>query len=123
MKPGDLIAVYGDLYEYEGIEQAEYTRNLKMHRVYEVDIDEDGNLTNTYNPWYFTDEELTEGNKPNFTNKQWCGIIETLIRNDYDLTDDEITDAAEDIVYREFAILGIPTVEELNRRIETYMNR
>jgi hypothetical protein len=63
------------------------------------------------------------GNKPNFTNKQWLGITETLIRNDYDLTEEEIQDAAEDIVYREFAILGVPTVEELNRRIETYMNR
>ena len=118
MKPGDLIAVNGDLYEYVG-----YDEEYKKHEVSVVDIDEDGNLTHTYNDWYYRDEELTVGNKPNFTNKQWCGIVETLIRNDYDLTEDEIETAAEDIVYREFAILGVPTVEELNRRIETYMNR
>ncbi len=118
MKPGDLIAVNGDLYEYIG-----YNESTKVCRVGIIDIDEEGILTNTHNSWYFTDEELTVGNKPNFTNKQWCGIVETLLRNDYDLTDDEIKDAAEDMVYREFAILGVPTVEELNRRIETYMNR
>lgn len=123
MKPGDLIAVNGSLYEYGGIEEAYYTKDLKLHKVYVVDIDEDGNLTNTHIPCYFTDEELTEGTKPPLTVKQWCGIVETLIRNDYDLTEEEIETAAEDIVCREFTILGVPTVEELNRRIETYMDR
>ena len=118
MKPGDLIAVNGDLYDYIG-----YDEKIKMHEVSVVEIDEDGILTNTHSTWCFTDEELTEGNKPNFTEKQWCGIVETLIRNDYDLTDEEVADAAEDIVCREFTILGVPTVEELNRRIETYMDR
>lgn len=118
MKPGDLIAVDNHLYDYIC-----YDEEMKGHRVSEVDIDEDGNLTNTHILWYFTDEELSKGNKPNLTEKQWCGIVETLLRNDYDLTEEEIQDAAEDIVCREFAILGVPTVEELNRRIETYMNR
>lgn len=116
MKQGDIIAVNGNLYEYGELVGT-------VHKVYVIDIDEDGNLTHTHSTWYFTDKELTQGNKPDFTNKQWCRIAETIIRNDYDLTDEEIIDAAEDIVYREFAILGVPTVEELNRRIETYMNR
>lgn len=118
MKSGDLIAVNGDLYIYVG-----YDEKYKKHEVSVVDIDEDGNLTATHNDWYYRDEELTVGNKPNFTEKQWIGIVETLIRNDYDLTEEEVETAAEDIVCREFAILGVPTVEELNRRIEIYMNR
>jgi hypothetical protein len=116
MEKGNLIAVNGNLYEYGEVVG-------KVHRVYAIDIDDQGKLTHTYSAWFFTDEELTEGNKPNFTEEQWIGIVETLLRNDYDLTEEEIETAAEDIVCREFAILGVPTVEELNHIIETYMNR
>lgn len=125
-KQGTLIAVNGNLYEYHG-----YDEKAKVHLVYEVDIDCDGILTATYTMCYFYPEQFTEGfNKIQLTQKQWLGLVEYLLRNDYqwskvlyNLTEEEITDAAEDIVYREFAILGVPTVEELNHIIETYMNR
>ena len=117
MKQGQLIAVNGVLYDYVG-----YDEESKLHKVAVVDIDEEGILTSTHNTWYFTNEELKNA-KPNLTERQWIRIVETLIRNDYDLTEEEVETAAEDIVCREFAILGVPTVEELNRRIETYMQR
>ena len=124
MKQGDLIAVNGNIYEYSG-----YDKDAKLHMVYEVEIDEDGILTATYVERVFTDEEL-KNNKINLTEKQWIGMVEYLLRNDYawskvlyNLTEEEIKDAAEDIVCREFAIIGVPLVEELSQRIETYMNR
>lgn len=124
LKQGKLIAVNGNLYEYGG-----YDKEFKVHLVYEVEIDDDGNLTATYVERAFTDSELSNRGI-NLTDKQWLGIVEYLLRNDYawskvlyNLTEDEITDAAEDIVYREFAILGKPTIEELYDIIETYMDR
>lgn len=119
---GTLIAVNGNLYEYGGIEQAEYTKYLKMHKVYVVDIDEEGILTSTGITSYLTDDELSNRGI-NLTQQQWIGLTEQIIRNNYDLTEEEIETASEDIVYREFAILGVPTVEELPKIIETYMNR
>jgi hypothetical protein len=123
-KQGTLIAVNGNLYEYGG-----YDKEFKVHLVYEVEIDEDGNLTATYVERAFTDAEFSNRGI-NLTQKQWLGIVEYMLRNDYlwskvlyNLTEEEIETAAEDIVYREFAILGVPTVEELNRRIECYMDR
>lgn len=123
-KQGTLIAVNGNLYEYGG-----YDKEFKVHLVYEVEIDDEGNLTATYVERAFTDAEFSNrGIK--LTEKQWIGIVEYMLRNDYlwskvlyNLTEEEIQDAAEDIVYREFAILGVPTVEELPKIIETYMNR
>ena len=123
-KQGTLIAVNGNLYEYGG-----YDKEFKVHLVYEVEIDDEGNLTATYVERAFTDSEFSNrGIK--LTEKQWIGIVEYMLRNDYlwskvlyNLTEEEITDAAEDIVCREFAILGVPAVEELPKIIETYMNR
>lgn len=123
-KQGTLIAVNGNLYEYGG-----YDKEFKVHLVYEVEIDDEGNLTATYVERAFTDSELSNrGIK--LTDKQWLGIVEYMLRNDYawskvlyNLTEEEIETATEDIVYREFAILGIPMVEELPKIIETYMNR
>ena len=72
---GQLIAVDGVIYEYDGIEAD------GLHRVYVIDIDEEGILTHTYNSWYLTDEELTTGfNKINLTQKQWCGVVSLLLR-------------------------------------------
>lgn len=58
MKTGDLIAVNGNLYEYGGIEDASYSKGIKYHKVYVVDIEE-GILTSTGITCYFTDEELS----------------------------------------------------------------
>ena len=117
MDIGTLIAVNGNLYEYGGIEQAEYTKNLKMHKVYVVDIDEEGILTSTGITSYLTDEELSNRGI-NLTQQQWIGLTEHFIRQDYDLTD-----AAEDIVCRCFVTTQIPLVEELPNYIAIYMDR
>lgn len=115
MKQGDLIAVNGVLYEYGGIED-------KLHKVYVVDIDEEGILTATHNSWYLTDAELSNRGI-NLTQNQWIGLTEHFLRQDYDLTEEEIKDAAEDIVCRCFAITRIPMVEELPNYIAIYMDR
>ena len=117
MKPGDLIAVNNELYDYIG-----YDEGIKMHKVSVVDIDEEGRLTNTHITWYFTEKELSR-DEIQLTEPQWLGLIEHLIRQDYDMTDEEITDATEDIVCRCFAVTGIPKFKELIKYIYDYMNR
>lgn len=116
MKQGDLIAVMGVLYEYGGIEKP------GIHKVYNVDIDEDGILTATYNSWYLTDAELSNRGI-HLTAKQWYGLTEHFLRQEYELTEEEIADIAEDIVNRCFAITRIPLVEELPNYIAIYMDR
>ena len=120
MKIGDLIAVNGLLYEYGGTEKAEYS-NETLHKVHDVEIDEDGILTAIHSTWYFTDAELSNRGI-NLTEKQWIGLTEHFIREEYDLTEEEIADAAEDIVCRCF-VHGIPHFEELTNYIAEYMNR
>lgn len=114
---GQLIAVDGVIYEYDGIEAD------GLHRVYVIDIDEEGILTHTYNSWYLTDEELTTGfNKINLTQKQWCGVVSLLLREKLKYSEEIITEAAEDIVYRCFAI-SMPKFDELQDYIDCYMDR
>lgn len=122
MKQGDLIAVNGNLYEYGGIEETEYSKGLTFHKVYVVDIDEYGILTATGITWCLTDEELSNRGIE-LTEKQWLGLTEHFIRQDYDLTEEEIKDAAKEIVCRCFATTRIPLVEELPNYIAVHMNR
>lgn len=117
MKSGDLIAVDNNLYDYIG-----YDEEIKMHKVAVVDIDEEGYLTNTHIPWYFTDKEISNTNIE-LTEAQWLGVVEHLIRQDYDFNEEEISEAAEDIVCRCFVVTGIPKFEELIKYIYDYMNR
>jgi hypothetical protein len=121
MKEGQLIAVRGDIYEYGGIEIGDYTPSERLHKVYEIDIDDQGLLTNTHRTWYFSDEELKE-TKVNFTEDQWYGIVSHIIRQNHDVTEEEISEATEDIVGRCFAY-GIPQFNELEEYIACYMNR
>ena len=121
-KEGQIIAVNGNIYEYGEIEDADFTKDLKLHKVYIIDIDEDGNLCHTYTTDYLTTEELSN-NKIDLTLNQWCGLVAHFIREDYDLTEEEIEDAADDIVCRCLSITGIPLVEELPNYIAEYMNR
>ena len=115
MKLGDLIAVNGVLYEYGGIE-------TNLHKVYVVDIDEEGNLIFTHNSWYLTDEELSDrGIK--LTQIQQVGLVKHILRQKYNLTEKEISDAAEDLVYHMFSLTRIPLVEELPMYITFYMDR
>lgn len=115
-KSGQLIAVDGAIYEY-----MHFYEGLDNHIVAEIEIDEDGNLTNTHIAHAFTTEHLTH-NEVNFTQQQWQGIVEHFLRYGYDLTDEEITDATEDIVGRCF-VYGIPKIHELADYIADYMNR
>ena len=121
-KEGQLIAVNGNIYEYGGIEDADFTKDLKLHKVYVIDIDNEGNLTHTQISDYFTTEELNN-NKIDLTQEQWCKIIEQLIRYEYaDLSEDDITDATDDIVSRCF-VMNMPKFDELEEYIAEYMDR
>ena len=111
---GTLIVIDGNIYEYE------YDNDL-YHVVSEVLIDDEGRLTATYVTRAVSSEELKD-NAVNFTQQQWCGIVEHFIRQDYDLSEEEISNAAEDMVYRCFAY-GVPKLEELPKYIAEYLNR
>lgn len=116
IKQGTLIAVGGELYEYD-----RYDKNLKMHFASEIIIDDEGHLVQTYILNCFSTEDLKD-NAVNFTEPQWYGIVVHFIRQAYDLTEEDIEMAAEDIVYRCFAY-GVPTIEELPEYIAEYLNR
>lgn len=114
---GQLVAVNGILHEY-----VDFNERFKMHILSIVEIDEEGNLIATHNTWAFKTEEL-KNSEVHFTEKQWCGIVKILINDQYVLAEEGIDNAVNDIVCREFAILGEPTLEELYQRIEAYMDR
>lgn len=120
-KEGTIIAVNGNLYEYGCKEKADYFNEI-LHKVYDIEIDEDGILTATYRSWYLTDAELSN-RRIDLTEKQWIGLTEHFIREEYDLTEEEIHEAAEDIVCRCFAVTRRPLVEELPNYIAFYMDR
>ena len=119
MKQGNLIAVNGAIYEY-----VRYDEVANVHLVSEVYIDCDGILTSTHTMCYLYPEQLTEGfNKINLTKDQWYGIVAHFIREgNFHLNEEEMEDATEDIVGREFAY-GVPQFDELESYIATYMNR
>ena len=117
MDRGQIIVVNGRIVEYD-----RYDKYLNMHFGTEVEIDNEGKLTHTYIPCCFSTEEL-DNREIKLAQEQWIGLVEHFIRQEYVIDEEEITEAAEDIVCREFAVLGVPTVEELSHIIETYMNR
>lgn len=112
----DLFAVRGNLYSYD-----RYDENLKMHKAAEVDIDEEGFLTATYIPAYFTEEDMKE-NEVSFTKQQWYGIIAHFLRNEFEMAEEKIEEATEDIVGRCFSY-GIPKFENLQEYIAEYLDR
>ena len=112
-----IIAVQGNLYCYD-----KFDEDIQMHKVAEIEIDEDGLLTCTHRTWYFTEEELKD-NKISLSQKQWCGLVEQIIRDEHpDFNEDSISTAAVDIVGRCF-VYGVPTVEKLPEYIAEYLNR
>lgn len=118
MKAGDLIAVNDNLYDYVGFDE-----EARAYKVAVVDIDEDGNLTNTHNTWYLTEKELDDGfNKIALTEDQWYGVVAHIIRQNHDVTEEEIDEATEDIVGRCFR-MNMPQFNELEEYIACYMNR
>ena len=116
-KPGQIIAVDGAIYEY-----VRFDESLNLHRLSEIEVDDQGYLTATYCVGYFTDEELAD-DEVHFTKDQWYGIVAHFIREgDFSLNEEEIEDATEDIVGRCF-VYGIPKIHELEGYIAEYMNR
>ena len=116
MKAGDLVLANGKIYEY-----VRWVDEHKLHEGVIVEIDEEGILTNTYIPNYFTSEEL-ENNQATFTEDQWYGIVSHIIRQNHDVTEEEIAEATEDIVGRCF-IINMPEFNELEEYIACYMDR
>lgn len=114
---GTMVAVSGNIYEY-----ITYDYNLQMHKLSVIDIDEEGHLTQTYELYYMPADEFLFSGDGDFTQKQWCGIVDSLIRYKYDLTNEEIDDAVADIVYRCFA-WDIPPMHKLEAYIAEYMDR
>lgn len=117
MENGTLIAIGGNLYEY-----GHYDGDAKCHIAYTVEIDEDGNLTATYDAYAFADEELLD-NKIELSPFQWEGLVRHFLLNDYEMTEEELGEVVEDIVCRGFAVTGLPTIEELPKYIDEYMDR
>ena len=120
MKKGTIVAVNGKIYEYVGFDEL-----IQMHKLSEIEIDENGYLTATYVVCYMANEEfaLSEDGTNYFTKDQWCGIVAQFIRDgNFHLNEEEIEDATEDIVGRCFAY-GIPKIHELSDYIADYMNR
>lgn len=115
MKIGQLIAVNGNIYEYGGIEKD------GLHKVYVVDIDEEGKLTAIGSTWYFTDEEIKNSNI-HLTQDQWYGVVKHFLEQNHCLTEEEIDEATEDIVGRCF-VYGRPKFNELEGYVECYLNR
>ena len=116
MDRGQLLAVNGRICEYD-----RYDKYLDVHLASEIEIDEEGILTHTYIPCCFSTEELSN-REIELTTKQWYGIVEHFIRQDYELTEFEIKGAVMDIVDRCFAY-GIPKIHELADYIAEYMDR
>lgn len=118
MEKGQLIVVDGQICEYD-----RYDKYLDVHYATEIEVDEYGHMTVTYAPLCFDPKEFTDGyNKANFTVEQWYGIVECLIRQGYDLDNEEIDDATADIVERCFAV-NMPKFDELEDYIDRYMDR
>ena len=118
MNQGTLVAVNGKIYEY-----VEFDEHLDCHRLSEIEIDEEGYLTATYAVCYMADDEFSFSEDGEFTKDQWYGIVAHFIREgNFDLNEEEIEDATEDIVERCF-VYGIPKIHELTDYIAEYMNR
>lgn len=110
MTEKSIISVKGNLYEYIGCDEG-------IHELVIIDINDEGNLTYTYETAYFTDAEMSDRGI-SLNEKQWLGLTEELIRENYDIAEAEISKVAKNIVHREFS-----TVEELKSNIDKYIRR
>lgn len=117
MLQGKLMAINGNLYEY-----GHYDGDAKQHIAYFVEIDEDGNLTATYDAYSFTHEEIID-NHIDLSPFQWEGLVRHFLVNDYEMTEEELGEVVEDIVCRCFTVAGVPTIEQLPEIIDEYMQR
>lgn len=109
MKQGQIIAIKGNLFEYGGVEPCAYSKG-HLHKVYEIDVDEDGVLTATSRTDFYVDEDL-KNNEVKFTKTQWYGVIELLVRQNYNFTDGEVENLVKRVVEEDFAN-GVPKTLE-----------
>lgn len=110
-----LISANGEIYDMIGFDE-----DVGLYKVAIVDIDEEGLLTSTLIPYYLSKEDL-ENKEIKLTEKQWMGMVCQMIGYYYALSEEEIDDAANDIVGRCFAITGTPLIENLFAYIKEYM--
>lgn len=121
MKKGQIIAINQNLFEYGGVEPCEYSKGC-LHKVYEIDVDEDGVLTATSRTDFYVDKDL-KNNEVKFTKLQWYGVIELLVRQNYDLTDEEVENLVKQVIEEDF-VNGEPhTIEEAENCISTRVNK
>lgn len=114
MRTNDLIAVSGKIYKYNY-----YDEGIKKHFVSEVGIDEEGNLAFTNCIIHMTDSEISNRGI-NLTERQWIRLTEYFLKQEYDFSEEEITEIANNIV-DSFATARVPLVEELPNYIAIYM--
>ena len=93
-----------------------------MHKVEVIDIDEDGILTSTGIPEFFSEKEIKEGKEMILTRKQWVGLTEFFIRNSLSPKKEEWEEKVEEIV-NEFLLFPIPLVENLKEFVEDYFKK
>ena len=53
----------------------------------------------------------------------WEDMVANYIEDKYRLSFNKIIDLKNDIVYREFFVLGFPTIGELPNRVDKYLNK
>jgi len=121
VKKGKIISINGNLFEYGGIEPCEYSKGY-LHKVYEIDVDEDGVLTATSRTDFYVDEDL-KNNEVKFTKPQWYGVIELLVRQNYNLTDGEVENLVKRVVEEGFANGEPNTIEEAEKCISARVNK
>lgn len=112
-----LLVVRGNLYSYWN-----WDEHLQMHKVEVVDIDEDGILTSTGIPEFFSEKEIEEGKEMELTHQQWVGLTKFFIRNSHFLKEDDCEREAEKVV-EDFLLSPISLVEELPKFIKTYLKK
>ena len=113
----DLIVIRGNLYSYWS-----WDDHLQMHKVEVVDIDEDGILTSTGIPEFFSEKEMEEGKEMELTYQQWVGLAKFFIRNSYFLEESECERGAEKVMEK-FLLSPVPLVEELPKFVRTYFEK
>ena len=93
----------------------------ETHTVSAVDIDTEGNLTETHNIRYLTDSELS-CRGINLTKIQWMGIVKHLIKTKYSALHSAIDTIPEDLVNFLMSLRREIMVEELPRYLNLKLN-
>ena len=112
-----LLVIHGNLYSYW-----QWEEDIKMHKVMEVDIDEEGRLTATYIPAFFSEKEMEEGKEMKLTPKQWLGLTKFLIQDFYFPEEEKYEKEAEKLL-KNFFLSSSHLVEELPKFIKTYFEK